>query len=424
MAEKKKVFELSDLLKILGVLALFIPLMTAAVQYRQTVKQDLDKNFRGIVEMLSSQDREKRLAAATNMGTFIEKGFYFLKDKYHNDAVDILINRTSVELDYNVLNAIMGSLKKAEKKDYNKIIEKLFAIERNFFIQEYPIEERKKVFDNTLAQIENEYIGRDARYKEKKLELDRLYLDNLQPELKQRQDDYFKTQRYSKELRMRKLVISDFLSVFIGGRDSSEQLKLFRNSLNNVVLADLDLRNSIFKMSAVGSSTISETKFDKSEIIDTVFTFSDLTKSSFRDCTISASLFDQITSFKKVSFFGSTFKDVFFAGSDMTEADFSGGKDLKPEYFYATKNINKAVFNDEKSKKEMVEKVEKVKEEDFMGFINRSELTEQRKDGLFSTLCELKYTLEKYPKGKESKRTTDINKCKEDFKKKAQEINK
>ncbi len=168
-------------------------------------------------------------------------------------------------------------------------------------------------------------------------------------------------------------------------------------------------------MSAVASSTISETKFDKSEILDTVFTFSDLTKSSFKDCKIvKASLFDQIVSLRGVSFSGSEFKDVFFAGSDLTGADFRGVKGLKPEYFYAAKNIDKAVFDE----KEFKEKVNDVKESDYIKFINDSELTKQRKDAIFLTLCEVEYSVDTL------ERTKKIDSCKEDFKKKAQKISK
>ncbi len=227
MAEKKKgliKFITSQGTIITALIGLIGTILTVNYQFMENRRKSSDENFRSIVEELSSEDEAKRLAAASKIGTFIEKDFYLLKDKYHNDAVDILVNRTSVELDYNVLNAIMGALKKARKKDYNKIVEKLFDIERNFFIQEYAIKERKKSFDNALTQIENEYRKRENDYKKGKHELDRLYLNNLKVELKQREGDYFKNWSYENKLKMYKQVISDFLSVFLGGRDSSEQL--------------------------------------------------------------------------------------------------------------------------------------------------------------------------------------------------------
>jgi|GEM_PF-3113078 len=409
MAEKKKVFELSDLLKILGAFALFIPLMTAAIQYRQSVKQDLAKNFRGIVEMLSSQDREKRLAAATNMGIFIKKG------EYSNEAIDILINRLSTELDYNVLNAIKGSLEKKRGRDeYREVIVKLLGINRNMFIQKYPLETWKENSKEEYLQKENEYNNN------LKAKINKTILDNIKEEMKKKQGIYFERERDFSELKMHEQVTADFISMFLEGTKDNpiKDLNFYQISMNKSLMIGLKLYDSKFKSSALSSSTINETDFDGSTIIDTVFTRSDLTKSSFKGSVITASLFDQAT-LKDVNFSGSELKDVFFAGSDLTASDFRGAKGLKPEYFYKAENIDKAVFNDEKSKKEMVEKV---KEDDFIGFINKSELTEQRKDGLFSTLCELKYTLEEYPK--DTERNEKIKSCKKDLKKKAQEIRK
>lgn len=401
MAEKEKgltKFITSHGAIISVLITLITAIITANYQFAENRRKSSDENFRSIVKMLSSENKEERLAAASNMGTFIEKGSYwpFISKRSggdnSDDAIDILTNRTSVELDYNVLNAIRGGLKKAGKKHYGNIVENLLAIDRNYFIQEYAIEERKKAFDITLAQIETEYINREKLYKEGHLEVDRLYLDNLRGELKVRQEDYFKNQSYRNELKMHDQLISDFLSVFLGERDSSEPLKFFRNSMNNVVLADLDLSNSIFKRSSISTSTISETKFDYSKIIDTVFTYSNLEKSSFVGCEINASLFDRITNLKGVKFFATEFNDTFFTGSDLTGADFQGVKaGLQPVHFYEAINIEKAKFDD-KLKTEIKEK--KITEDDFIEYVTeKSELSNQRKEALLQSLDELRNRL-------------------------------
>lgn len=121
-----------------GSIGLLVPLWGAMLQYQQSVQQNLDQNFRSIVENLSSENKENRLASAANMGTFIKKAA-FGKGKYYDEAVDILINRLSVEIDYNVANAINGSLEKIYeakryKKEYKRVIEKLLTINRNTFI--------------------------------------------------------------------------------------------------------------------------------------------------------------------------------------------------------------------------------------------------------------------------------------------------
>lgn len=385
MAEKKKVFELSDLLKIFGVLALFIPLMTAVIQYRQSVKQDLDKNFRGIVEMLSSQDREKRLAAATNMGVFIKKG------EYSNEAIDILINRLSTELDYNILNAIKGSLrKKRGRKELKDVIVKILGINKNIFIQNYALKKWKE-------ESEKEYFEKEALYNNfKNKKSDKTILDNIKEEMKLKQKVYFDRERDFKELPMHEQVTADFISMFLEETKDIEDINFYLNSLNKVRLLKLNFIRSTFERSAISSSTVEETIFDNATIIDSLFTFSDLTKSRFvNNCKITASLFNHISSLKGVSFSGSEFNDVFFTGSDLTEANFKGAKGLKPIYFYKAKNIKKAEFDNEfkiKLTNELGFDSEKMADEKFLEYIKSSELR-FRKDKvaeLERTLNELK----------------------------------
>ena len=101
----------TDLVMLIGVIALFVPLMTAILQYRQSIQQQLDKNFRSIVANLSAEKKEDRIAAASSLGTFIKKG-----GKFYSVSIDVLINTISIERDHNVLNAMRGSLEKIDKK--------------------------------------------------------------------------------------------------------------------------------------------------------------------------------------------------------------------------------------------------------------------------------------------------------------------
>src|SRR3972149_7370025 len=91
--EYSKKIEFSDILKIIGVLAIIIPLFLGYIQYKQSVRQDINNHFRNVVSKLTSGKKEDRLASATNLGTFIRKG-----EIYYDEAIDILINATSIEL--------------------------------------------------------------------------------------------------------------------------------------------------------------------------------------------------------------------------------------------------------------------------------------------------------------------------------------
>jgi uncharacterized protein YjbI with pentapeptide repeats len=409
MAEKKKVFELSDLLKILGVLALFIPLMTAALQYRQSVLQQQDEKFRSIVEELSSEDEAKRLAAASKMGIFVERGLYFFKDKYYDDAVDILVNRTSIELDYNVLNAIMGSLRKVKKSEYKMVIQDLLNIDRSLFIQEYAIEKWDKEWEKRYEETTQKYfmereelLIKKEKFKREKMaeKIDSALLGNLEEEMKLNWNIAYKRKKNFNELSMHRQAAADTISsllmiftkpspYFFGILTKStpiKELEFHQNSLNNAILSYVNLNKATFKLSALSGSTILETHFDGSTIIDTVFTRSDLTKSSFQGSAITTSLFDQAT-LKNVNFSGSKFKDVFFAGSDLTEADFRGVKGLEPIYFYAVEDeyIKKAKFDDQ-FKIKLGQELPKITEDDFKKYIENSELSKDRKEALFKYL--------------------------------------
>ncbi|MBI3355110.1 MAG: pentapeptide repeat-containing protein [Nitrospirae bacterium] len=394
MAEKKREISFADLLKILGALAVFVPLMTAAVQYRQSVLQQQGENFRSIVEELSSEDEAKRLAAASKMGTFIEKDSYFLRNKNYGDAIDILVNRTSVELDYNVLNAIMGSLRKVKKSGYTRLIQDLLNIDRSLFIQEYAIEKWDKEWGKRYEKTTQKYfmereelLKKKEKFKREKLaeKIDSALLANLEEEMKLNWNIAYKRKKNFNELSMHKQAVADTISSLLGTLTKStsiEGLEFRQNSLNLVILTDVNLNKSTFKLSALSNSTIIDTYFDGSTIMDTVFTGSDLTKSSFKDCEITASLFNQAT-LKNVNFSGSELKDVFFTGSDLTGADFKGTKGLKPEYFYKAIYIGEAKFDNQ----ELVKKSKDIKVDDFIKYAyHESKLSKQRKKEFIKSL--------------------------------------
>ncbi|HBR17274.1 MAG: hypothetical protein A3G39_01785 [Deltaproteobacteria bacterium RIFCSPLOWO2_12_FULL_43_16] len=394
MLEKKRGFA-ESIKPYNAIISIFIPLITAIImgyfQLGEYVRKSSDANFRSVVEKLSSGDEAQRLAAASSIGTFIKKG-----GEYSDEAAVILMNRLSIELDYNVLNAIIGSLEKTrglKKAGDEKIINDLLAIERNFFIQEYPLKEWRDGAGKYIKNIEQSALNQENLYKKYKSEVDKVTLDGLKKEMGLAWEDYYKRDKNYVELKMHDQVVTDAISILLRKMKYGEikplELQFYQNSLNNAIIADMDLSKSTIKRSAFSASSMLETKFNSSHIIHTVFTFSNLTKSSFVDCTIIASLFDQISSLRGVSFFGSEFKDVFFAGSDITGANFKGTRGLEPIYFYAAKHPEKAEF-DAEFKQKLDEELPKITEEEFIKYVDSSELSESRRKDLLLTLDELK----------------------------------
>ncbi len=319
---KKSIFSF-DILKILGSLGIFIPLILTFFQYRQSVQQDYAKNFREVVSKLSSEKIEERIASATNLGTFIEKG-----ESYYNEAIDILVNAVSNELNYNVLNAIRGSLEKTNPEDYQKVIQKLLNIDRNFFF--YESETNK-----------NEIVD----YQE---------------------------------------IVQRFIALFLGitRTNKIEDLRFNQNSLRSTVLTEVLLSKAIFKNSALEANIISETEFIDSKIINTVFSYSELSQCNFKNTEIVSSLFFG-NNFIDVKFEGTRFKDVFFTDSDLSGADFTNTEGLTPIYFYRCKNLDKAKF-DQNFKMQLTNLA--VNDSEFFEHVNQSSLTTQRINELKSML--------------------------------------
>ncbi len=293
---------IGDLIKILGGIALFIPLMKGVIELEQRRKDRLDENYRSIVKGLTSEKPEERLASVTSIGTFIKKG-----NPYYELSMDILINRISMELDINVLNAIRGSLEKIAAEDYAACINKLLQIDRNYFIYEYPLKD-------WIAREEDNKKDMEVAYK---------------------------------RLQRQRPIVSNFIASFIGfSRDRGiEGISFYQNSLNNVVLSDMQLFKPVIKRSALSFSTLTNAVLDGAHIEDTVFTFSNMRYCTFKDCEIKTSLFDQ-TGMEGVYFKNCRFKDVFFTGADMKMARFENIEGLKPVYFYKSINIDQSSLDD------------------------------------------------------------------------------
>ncbi|HSR18641.1 MAG TPA: pentapeptide repeat-containing protein, partial [Ignavibacteriaceae bacterium] len=246
---------------------------------------------------------------------FIEKG-----ESYYNEAIDILVNALSNELNYNVLNAIRGSLEKADPKDFGSVIQKILNMQRNFF--------------------------------------------------------YFKSSTNENELANHENMVTRFISLFIEitRTNQIENLRFKQNSLRYIVLSEVSISKSILKSSVFEGSNISETEFADSKIINTVFSYSELSECNFKNSEIVSSLFFDNT-FLKVKFDGTKFIDVFFTNSDLSGADFTKAEGLKPAYFYRCKNLEKAKFN-EKFREEL--KKLPANDSEFIEYIKGSSLTPQR----------------------------------------------
>lgn len=331
----KKKIAFIDIVKLIAAFAVIIPLLLGYFEYKRSVQQDIDNNFRDLVEKLSSDKKEKRLAGATNLGAFILKG-----EEYYYEAVNILTNAVALESDINVLNAIRGSLKETKPEDIKKVIHRLLDINRNYFVYEYSLQRLGKL---------------------KKLV----------------------------ELKEQIMFVSNFIASFLSLTRTNpiDSLVFYQNQMNEVVLTDVILKKSYIKYCAFGSSNMINANFSNSKIINTSFTSSVIDSCNFSFCDIESSLFNQLLTSKGTTFQGSTFNNVFFTGSDLTGVDFRGVNGLKPIYFFKAYNIDKAIFD--KGFKEEVENIKSINDSEFINYVKNSTLTIGSIDNLFITLKEI-----------------------------------
>lgn len=374
-----------DIPTLIAILAFLVPIIAGLFQYRQSVQQNENKNFREEIVKLTSKDREERLAAATNIGTFIVKG-----NRFYEEAIEILVNRSSVELDYNVLSAMVVSLRKVERNEYKKIIQNLVDIERSFFIQKYPLKKWRDQTEQNLKKVQGEFKKIEDAHKTNGLEYEKVMLDNLRKEIQLKWDDFLFHEKNFTELEMHSQAITDFISTFLGVVTKSFPiygLEFNKNSLNNAIMENISLLRSSFKASALSSSQIFQCSFDESTLVNTVFTFSLLNNTSFRNCKLHSVLWDY-TNLMDVDFSGCEMEDNFFLGADLTRVNFRKTKGLKPIFFYLARNIDKAFF-DGNLGKEIQAQVLQITQPQFEDYVIKSSITKQRRDALFLSLDEM-----------------------------------
>lgn len=369
-------FPFGELIKFVGGLAIFLPLVAGFFQYRQSVQQDLDKSYRMIVEDLSAKDKEKRLAAASNMGMFINR-----HGDYYDESVDVLINRLSIELDYSVLKAIRGSLEKVKENAVKQVIEKILSIERNFLFQGSTRSQRmttaRKAYGTAQARYQSMLVNHS---------LDTVIIRNLIFALDEKWKFYQDVERDSIEAPLHDQVVADFVTVFLGisERYPLEEIEFFQNSLNSATLIELKLPKSRIKHSAISFANIWETDFTYSFIEQTVFSYSNFRKANFSNCIISTTLFDAAF-MDSVNFASSTFSDVFFLKTSLTGTDFRGAKGLKPINFFGSYHKN-AIF-DLPFRMALDSALSTIDSTAFKHYLEyETDLTRARKDQLLATL--------------------------------------
>ena len=237
----KRKITLVDIIKFIGVIGIVTPLLLGYFQYQRSVQQDKDNNFRVWVEKLSSEKKAERLSAATNLGTYLNAD-----GDYYEEVFDILINTVSIELDYNVLNAIRGSLEKVEISERKRIVQKLLDIDRNIFIYEFPLGSRLDDAKYNLEQSEKKMKDETKLLSNDSKDVNNLILNPFAEDLKIKNEIKINVEKDYNELSTHQLLVASFVGLFLNSSRTRpiEYLDFYQNSFNKLVWLNFQIPNS------------------------------------------------------------------------------------------------------------------------------------------------------------------------------------
>jgi uncharacterized protein YjbI with pentapeptide repeats len=377
----KREFAFADVIKFIGVIGIVTPLLLGYFQYQRSVQQDKDNYFRVVVEKLSSEKKAERLSAATNLGT------YLISDSdYYEEAFDILINTVSIELDYNVLNAIRGSLEKVEISERKRIVQKLLDIDRNMFIYEFPLGSR---FDNAEANLRasEEKLKNSTIMLSSSIDVNKVILNQSAEDLKIKNEIKINVEKDYNELSTHQLLVASFVGLFLNSSRtySIENLDFYQNSFNKLVWLNFQIPNSRMENSAFSQMALTNVDLSLSKIIGTTFQATSFSNCSFAGSEITATNFTSIYVKDTIDFNGAKFDDVFFQCSDLKNSNFKGAIGLKPIYFYKVKNLEEVQFDDE-FRRELDRELKLITNEQFIEYVYNCKLIELRAEELKDVL--------------------------------------
>jgi hypothetical protein len=378
--KKKREITLADVIKFIGVIGIVTPLLLGYFQYQRSVQQDRDNNFRVWVEKLSSEKKVERLSAATNLGTYLKSG-----DDYYEEALDILINTVAIELDYNVLNAIRGSLEKAGILERTRINQKILDMDRDLFNFDYPLKTWLGEAEVNLKKSEEKMKYETILLGNNNIEVNKLILNPLAEDLKIKNEIKINVERDYNELSAHNLLFATFitLSLELSRSNPIEGLSFYLNSFNYLVWLNFQIPKSRMENSAFSAMAISNVDLSRSIIIGTTFDATSFSNCSFAESEITATNFTNLDVKDEINFSGAKFDDVFFQGSNLKYSNFKGAIGLKPIYFYKVKDLEYVQFDaDFRSELEN----ELITDEQFVEYVRNSKLITLRKNELIDAL--------------------------------------
>jgi hypothetical protein len=332
---------------------------------RYTKKQEFEKSryegkltkFKETNENLFKTTKTEVLAAIATLNVFKSD------PEFEKNTIDVLLNRLYTELDYDVINAILSTL--IQESNINELIyiaNGLQDINRNFFIQDYPMRQRMTDIINASASLKKGEATRNQPGAEKteghQPPNDDLFAEN-KAEVSARYNAEFKElfSYYKYRNVWHKQVTADAYAMFmrkasLANREDELVMTLFQNDFNYVYMAEVKATKVRMERSAFGFATFvkvyfnniesQENSFRKSQTFDCAFKKGSITKTTFEGIKMEQTVFEHLSmidcTFKqeqpdyKTKITNCTFRNLKLSNVSFALVDFSGTKFEQVEF--------------------------------------------------------------------------------------------
>lgn len=303
---------------IVGIITAFITGWWALKKLRY--EKRLEK-FKETNASLFKERKQEVLAAIATLSIFKRD------PEFEKNTIDVLLSRLYTELDYDVINSILTTLiQDSNREELLYIARGLQDINRNFFIQEHPLNLRLSDMDNALKKLDesNRHFGNDG-YKtllaDKKVDAE-IYVRNKELVQKKYEAEFLDLFSYQKyKLVWHKQVTADAYAAFMRKAFLTKErgnlvMDLFQNDFNYVYMAEVTTTVTKVKRSAFGYGTFAETDFFNITFERNSFINAVIKESSFKGGSISD------TDFSKVNFEGVVFENITFTKTKFNTTDF------------------------------------------------------------------------------------------------------
>lgn len=279
------------------------------------------EKFKETNASLFKERKQEVLAAIATLSIFKRD------PEFEKNTIDVLLSRLYTELDYDVINSILTTLiQDSNREELLYIARGLQDINRNFFIQEHPLNLRLSDMDNALKKLDesNRHFGNDtykALLADKKVDAE-IYVRNKELVQKKYEAEFLDLFSYQKyKLVWHKQVTADAYAAFMRKAFLTKErgnlvMDLFQNDFNYVYMAEVTTTVTKVKRSAFGYGTFAETDFFNITFERNSFVNAVIKESSFNGGSISD------TDFSKVNFEGVVFENINFAKTKFNTTDF------------------------------------------------------------------------------------------------------